>query len=159
MLSLLPSILVLGLAALFALRLTTSRSSRTDNETARRAASQALAVATAVQALHFTEETITGFPEKLGLLVGLPPMSSAFFISFNLVWIAIWIASVWGLRRASAWAFFAAWFLSIAGLSNAIAHPFLSLASGAYFPGLITSPLIGLAALWLWTKLRQATDL
>ena len=36
----------------------------------------------------------------------------------------------------------AAWFLAIAGMFNGIAHPLLALASGGYFPGLVSSPFI-----------------
>lgn len=157
MLSLLPSLFVLGLAALAAVVLARTRPSRPENLAVRSAAARALALATAVQAVHFTEEATTGFPERLGALLGLPAMPMSFFVVFNLTWLLIWIISVPGIRTARAFAFFAAWFLAIAGMVNAIAHPLLAIASGGYFPGLVTSPLIGAAGVWLWFRLREAT--
>mgnify|MGYP001811772706 CR=1 FL=1 len=85
-------------------------------------------------------------------------MSLPVFLGFNLVWIAIWVASIPGLRSGSAGAFFAAWFLAIAGALNGIAHPLLAVAAGGYFPGLLSSPLIGAAGVWLWLRLRAATS-
>jgi hypothetical protein len=123
----------------------------------RLAAARALAVATVVQGLHFAEEASTGFHERLGALLGLPGMSFSFFVVFNLAWLGIWVASVPGLRSARAAAFFAAWFLAIAGMFNGIAHPLLALAAGDYFPGLVSSPFIAGASAWLWLRLRAAT--
>ncbi|MDH3304600.1 MAG: hypothetical protein OEM92_05265, partial [Gammaproteobacteria bacterium] len=103
-------------------------------------------------------ETLTGFPERLGALLGLPAMPMSFFLIFNLAWLVIWVFSVPGLRAARAAAFFAAWLLAIAGMVNAIAHPLLAVAAGGYFPGLVTSPFIAAAAVWLWIRLREATE-
>jgi len=157
MLSLLPSLFVLGLAALAAVVLARTQPSRPENVAERSAAARALALAIAVQAIHFGEEATTDFPERLGALLGLPAMPMSFFVVFNLTWLFIWIISVPGIRTARAFAFFAAWFLAIAGMVNAIAHPLLAIASGGYFPGLVTSPLIGAAGVWLWFRLREAT--
>jgi len=110
-----------------------------------------------VQCVHFAEEAATGFHERLGALLGLPGMELSVFVVFNLVWIGIWVASVPGLRSARPAAFFAAWFLAIAGMINGIAHPLLALAAGGYFPGLVSSLLIGVASVWLWLRLRRAT--
>ena len=155
--SLLPSILVLGLAALAALALARIRRSPPENVAERAAAARALAVATAVQSIHFVEEAATGFHERLGALVGLPAMPFSFFIAFNLTWLGIWVASVAGLRSVRTVAFFAAWFLAIAGMVNGIAHPVLAIAADGYFPGLVTSPVIGGVSIWLWLRLRAAT--
>jgi hypothetical protein len=54
-------------------------------------------------------------------------------------------------------AFFAAWFLAIAGALNGIGHPLMAVAAGGYFPGLVSSPFVGLACIWLWIRLREAT--
>ena len=157
--SLLPSIFVLGLAALAALTLARIRRSPPESVAARNAAARALAVATAVQSSHFIEEAATGFHLRLGDLVGVPAMPFSFFIVFNLTWLGIWVTAVFGLRAARVVAFFAAWFLTIAGMVNGIAHPLLAIASDGYFPGLITSPVIGGVSVWLWLRLRQATRL
>ncbi len=143
MLNVLPSMFVLGLAALAALLLVRSRRSPPENGAERLAAARALALAVGVQSVHFTEEAATGFHERLGALLGLPGIPLSYFVLFNLTWLGIWVASVPGLRSARAAAFFAAWFLAIAGMFNGIAHPLLAIDAGEYFPGLVSSPFIG----------------
>ncbi len=157
MLSVLPSIFVLGMAALAAILLVRRRPSPPENISERLSASHALALATGLQSIHFVEESVTGFHERFPALLGFPSMSFSFFVAFNLIWIAIWIASIPGLRSARPAAFFAAWFLAIAGMLNGIGHPLMAVAAGGYFPGLLSSPFIGLACVWVWFKLRAAT--
>ncbi len=157
MLSLLPSAVVLGLAALVALNLALGRRSPPENVAERQVAARALTVALVMQSVHFAEEAGTGFPERLAALLGLPAMPFSFFISFNLIWIGIWIVSVPGLRSARTGAFFASWFLAVAAMFNAIAHPLLAVAAGGYFPGLVSSPFIGAAGVWLWVNLEKST--
>ena len=158
MLSVLPSIVVLGLAALAALFLARNRRSPAENVAERVAASHTLVVALVIQGIHFSEEAATGFHERLGAVLGLPGMSFTFFMFFNIAWLLIWIASVPGLRSARVAAYFAAWFLAIAGILNGIAHPLLAIAAGGYFPGLVSSPFIGAAGIWLWLRLRRSTQ-
>lgn len=158
MLSLVPSIVVLGLAAFAALQLSLRHPSPTEFTTERAAASRALAFATAIQGGHFAEEWATGFHVRFPDLFGLEPMPLSFFVVFNLTWIAIWIASVPLLRLARKPAFFAAWFLAIAGMLNGVAHPLMAVASAGYFPGLISSPFIGLVGIHLWQQLNGATS-
>lgn len=157
MLSVLPSIIILGLAALAAVRLAQVRRSPQGKVVQRVAAAQALALTVVVQGAHFGEEWATGFHERFPALLGLPAMPLSIFVTFNLAWIGIWITSVPGIRLARPVAYFAAWFLAIAGMLNGIGHPLLAIAAGGYFPGLISSPLIGAAGLWLWLRLRNAT--
>ncbi len=157
MLNALPSIIVLGLAAFAALLLVLRRRSPPENVTERLAAARALALAVGVQSVHFAEEAATGLHERLGALLGLPGIPLSVFVAFNLMWLGIWVASVPGVRSARAAAFFAAWFLAIAGMFNGIAHPLLAIAAGGYFPGLVSSPFIGIASVWLWLQLRRAT--
>ena len=128
-----------------------------DAHAERRAAATFLGIATAIQGVHFVEELTTGFHTRFPALLGLDPMPLSFFVSFNLMWIAIWIISVPLLRLRRRAAFFAAWFLAIAGVLNGAAHPMMALASGGYFPGLITSPLIGIAGVVLLQRLQRAT--
>ena len=158
MLSFLPSIFVLGLAAVAAVLLAQNRPSPAENDSRRLAASHALVLALVVQGIHFAEETATGFPERLGALLGIPAMPMFFFLAFNLLWLGIWVVSIPGIRSARTGAFFAAWFLAIAGMINAIAHPILAVAANGYFPGLVSSPFIGAAGLRLWFRLREATQ-
>lgn len=157
MLSLLPSIVVLGLAAYVALLLARQRPSPTEKKMERITASRALALATGIQGAHFAEELATDFHVRFPAMFGLSSMSLSFFVVFNLAWIGIWVASVPGLRSARQAAFFAAWFLAIAGMLNGIAHPLMAVASGGYFPGLVSSPFVGIASVWLWLGLRAAT--
>ncbi len=81
--SLLPSLFVLGLAAIAAVILARSRPSPPEKLAERSAAARVLVLATAIQAIHFTEEATTGFPERLGALLGLPTMPMSFFLTFN----------------------------------------------------------------------------
>ena len=156
MASFLPSAVFLGLAALWALRLS-RRPRPVERVVERHAASWALAVTLGFQALHFVEEAATGLPERLGPLFGVAEMPFGFFLWFNLGWLGIWGAAVWGVRSARGWAVFAAWFLGIAGALNGVAHPALALAAGGYFPGLISAPIVGLSSVWLLTRLARAT--
>ena len=64
MLSLMPSALALGLAALAAVVLARTRESPLERAAERKAASRALAVAVGAQGVHFAEEVATGFHEK-----------------------------------------------------------------------------------------------
>jgi hypothetical protein len=156
-LSLLPSLVVLGTAAVVAARLAVVRPSPPERRDARRLAARALAIAAAAQALHFLEEATTGFRTQLGDVFGLPAMSLSFFVVFNVVWLLVWVASVPAVRLGNALGFFAAWFLAIAGTLNGVLHPALAVGIGGYFPGLVSSPVIAAASLWLWVRLRRAT--
>jgi hypothetical protein len=157
MISLFPSIFVLGLAALVAVLLVQNRHSPTGKAAERMIAAKALLIATVVQGIHFGEEAATGFHESLPGLFGLPAISFPLFLVFNLVWLGIWLASIPGLRSARPFAFFAAWFLAIAGLINGFAHPLMAISAKEYFPGLVSSPFIFGASVWLWTRLRAAS--
>lgn len=157
--SVIPSLVVLGIVAFFALRLAVRRPSPDELADPRAAASRALANTTMIQCAHFAEEWATGFHIRFPALLGLEPMPLAFFVGFNLAWIAAWIVSVPLLRSAHTPAFFAAWFLAIAAMLNGVAHPLLAAASGGYFPGLLTSPAIGLAGIQLWRRLQSATSI
>ena len=157
MMSLLPGIIVLGLAALAAVFLAMSRPSPPGNVAERIAASRVLIFAILVQSVHFTEELVTGFHERVPAIFGQQAMPLSFFIIFNVAWIGIWIVSVPGIRSAHGAAFFAAWFLAIAGMANGILHPLLALVDGRYFPGLFSSPFICAASIWLWIRLQHAT--
>ena len=155
----LPSIIILGLLALIAWRLAYARQLQADDAPARKAAAMFLLVATLVQAAHFIEEATTGFHAAFPAFFGQPPIPLAAFVSFNVTWLLIWLASVPGTYSANRFALFAAWFLALAGMLNGIAHPLLAAAVGGYFPGLVTSPFIGIAGLLLWQRLRRATRL
>ena len=153
----LPSIIVLGLLALFAWRLAESRALATVDKSDSKSAAVTLLLATLVQSVHFTEEAARGFHVAFPAVFGQPPIPLAYFMAFNLVWLILWLASVPGVYAGHRGALFAAWFLALAGMLNGVAHPLLAAVVGGYFPGLVTSPVIGLAGLLLWQRLRRAT--
>jgi hypothetical protein len=155
--SYLPSLIVLGLAALGALLLVLRRRSPPERAADRSAAAWVLAASVGIQGVHFGEEVATGFHERLPALFELPGIPITAFVLFNMTWLGIWVVSVPRLRSGRADAFFAAWFLAIAGMLNGIAHPLLAVAAGGYFPGLVSSPFIGAMCVWLWIRLRRAT--
>jgi hypothetical protein len=72
------------------------------------------------------------------------PWSPEFFVTFNLIWIAVWLFGAVGLKRQIRLAFFPVWFFTIGMVGNAIWHPLLCLATGGYFPGLFSSPFGGI---------------
>lgn len=115
-------------------------------------------VALGAQCLHFTEELLTGFHQRFPVLLGLSPWSTRFFVSFNLIWIALWAASALALRPGFVAALVPLWFLALALLLNGIAHPLLALRAGGYFPGLYTSPLVGVAGALLARRLWRLTE-
>ena len=149
----------LSVAAVVALLLTLGRGGVETSGQELRAAVRLAFVTTLVQAGHFAEELATGFQRRFPELLGLSPWSLRFFVSFNLVWLAAWVLSLWGLAARRRIALFPLWFLGIAGVVNGIAHPALSLRTGGYFPGLVTSPFVGIAGILLLRRLGLITRL
>ncbi len=147
----------LSIAAVAALLLTLARGEVTASDSELRSAVRLAFLTTLVQAGHFVEELATGFHRLFPELLGLSPWSLRFFVSFNLVWIAAWMLSLWGLGARRRIALFPLWFLGIAGLANGLAHPALSLRTGGYFPGLISSPAVGILGVLLLRRLGRIT--
>lgn len=79
------------------------------------------------------------------------------FVSVNLVALAIWVLAVPVLMARSSAALFPLWFLAVASVSNAVLHPALAIADGGYFPGVLTSPVVGVAGLFLLRGLARIT--
>jgi hypothetical protein len=50
------------------------------------------------------------------------------------------------------------WFLAIACVANGVIHPILSLAVAGYFPGLWSSPLVGILGVGLLRSMALATS-
>ena len=111
----------------------------------------------AFQCLHFTEEFITGFYVRAPEFLGFVAWSTEFFVTFNLIWIAVWLFGAVGLKRQIRLAFFPVWFFTIGMVGNAIWHPLLCLATGGYFPGLFTSPFGGIVGAILLSRLWKLT--
>ncbi|HEU4429885.1 MAG TPA: HXXEE domain-containing protein [Myxococcota bacterium] len=145
----------LGVAAAAAMLITVSRGPIEAGRPALRAAAHFAVVATVAQLLHFAEELIAGFHQRFPEQLGLAAWPRSFFISFNLFWLGAWALSSWGLLASRRLAVAALWFLGIAGLANGVVHPLLSIRVGGYFPGLITSPFIGLAGVLLIRRLSS----
>ena len=114
-------------------------------------------IALAAQCLHFMEEFVTRFEDRFPALLGLPAWSENFFVVFNLIWLSGWILSAIGLQRGYWFALFPIWFFAIAAIANGIAHPFLAVVARGYFPGLITSPIVGVLGVLLWLRLQALT--
>jgi hypothetical protein len=147
----------LSVAAAAALLLTLARGGIDASEPRRRAAVRLAAVAVLLQALHFSEELATGFHHRFPEVLGLAPWSLGFFVPFNLFWLAVWALSIRALAARRRAALFPLWFLAIASVANGVGHPLLSLRAGGYFPGLATSPLVGVAGVLLFRRLLAIT--
>jgi hypothetical protein len=147
----------LWLAAGFALVLSLRRRSTGMTAVARRAMWSALA-ATGVQGGHFAEEWRTDFFREFPRQLGLAPWPADFFWWFNVIWLAVWIVSAIGVSRGARIAYFPLWFLALTGMLNAVVHPLLALIAGGYFPGLWTSPAVGVFGFMLWRALHRATE-
>lgn len=147
----------LSVAGVVALLLTFARTV-TGDAMELRAAARVAVVAILLQAVHFAEELSTGFHQRFPELLGLRPWSTRFFVSFNLFWLAIWSVSAWGVTARQRVALAPLWFLSIACVANGLAHPSFSIRTGGYFPGLVTSPFLGVVGLLLLRRLYMVTS-
>jgi protein-S-isoprenylcysteine O-methyltransferase Ste14 len=117
-----------------------------------------LVVGLCCQAAHFAEEYATGFYRRFPETLGLAPWSSAFFIIFNMCWFVIWVWAAFGFREGYRLAFFPVWFFALAATVNAVTHPLLAFHASGYFPGLVTSPLLGVVGVWLLIGLVGLTE-
>ena len=147
---------LLGIA-LLALVFTLTRAPVSRDRLSRERAVHLFSLGLAVQCLHFTEEFVTGFQHRWPALLGLSNWSNNFFVSFNLLWLSIWILSAVGLQRGIRRSLFPAWFFAMASMANGIAHPVLALITGGYFPGLLSSPLLGALGVMLSRRLLILT--
>lgn len=148
----------LSIAGVIALFLAVVRRVRAWHKTRLRATVRLAIAVVCLQATHFVEEFATGFHQRFPELLGLTSRSSRFFVSFNLFWLAIWTLSVWALAAHRQAAFCPLWFLAIGCFANGIAHPLLSMRTGGYFPGLVTSPFVGLLGVLLLRRLFLITE-
>ena len=156
--SLLPSAGILGVAVVIALFLSFTRDWAGTSGNYIRGAVRIAMVTVLFQAVHFAEELFTGFHERFPALFGLAPMALGVFVSFNLAWLVIWSLSVWGLAARNRVALFPLWFLSLGCIGNGVAHPSFSVLVGGYFPGLVTSPIVGVLGVLLLRRLLSITD-
>ncbi|HET7459071.1 MAG TPA: HXXEE domain-containing protein [Gemmatimonadaceae bacterium] len=148
----------LSVAAVIALFLTLARGTIVASEPALAAAARLAVAAVVVQAAHFAEEAATGFHQRFPELLGVVPWSLRFFVLFNLVWLVVWVLSIWGMMVRQRGALFPLWFLGLACIANGLAHPLLAIRAGGYFPGLATAPLVGILGVMLFRRLLRITD-
>lgn len=148
----------LTLALAIAALLTLTRPIRRSDPNLERRLILVTSLAIVVQASHFTEELVAGFDVLFPELLRLPPWPVTFFVTFNLFWIVVWIVSIAGIRKGVQIALFPVWFLAVGSVANAVAHPAFAIAVRGYFPGLYTSPIVGLAGLFLLHTLVAFTE-
>jgi hypothetical protein len=147
----------LSAGAVLALLLTILRRPVDGDPAGRERTARVFLIGLAAQCMHFMEEFVTRFQDRFPTLLGLSAWSNNFFVVFNLIWLSIWILSAIGLRRGYRFAFFPVWFFAIGAIVNGIAHPILSVVAHGYFPGLITSPIVGVLGVLLWLRLQALT--
>jgi hypothetical protein len=149
---------VLSLLLILALVVSMARPLVSQSVRARRRVLLFAGVSLAVQTTHFVEEWLTGFHHRFPKLLGLQPWSVRFFVTFNVVWLAIWLLSLVGLRAGAAAALLPLWFLAFASIVNFVAHPLLALRVSGYFPGLLTAPFLGITGIALLRELIRFTE-
>ena len=147
----------LSVAAVIALLLTLARGGVEADPARLRSTVRVAVGAILCQSAHFSEELATGFHQRFPELLGLAPWSLRFFVPFNLIWLALWTLSVFGLAARRRVALFPLWFLGLGCVANGTAHPLFSLRTGGYFPGLVTSPCVGIAGVLLLQRLARVT--
>jgi hypothetical protein len=147
----------LSAGAVLALLLTILRKPVGDDPVGRERIARLFLIGLAAQCLHFMEEFVTRFNDRFPALLGLPAWSENFFVVFNLIWLSVWTLSAIGLQKGYRFALFPVWFFAIAAIANGIAHPLLALVARGYFPGLITSPVLGVLGLLLVPRLQALT--
>jgi hypothetical protein len=155
--SIMVGTMTLSLALIVAAVLTVSRDIRVSAFSAMNRVRRLAAITVVLQCAHFTEEWYTGFYRRFPEVLGLAPWPGEFFSIFNLSWIAIWCLCTAFLQSQPRVLSFPIWFLAIASIANGIGHPMLSVASGGYFPGLWSSPFVGVAGLLLFRALCRLT--
>jgi len=107
---------------------------------------------------HFSEEYWSQFYVRFPELLGLRTWSATFFAVFNLTWVTVWLGCVALLGSYPRMAVFPIWFLGIASAANGVVHPLLSLTTRGYFPGLWSSPLVGILGFVLLRALASLTS-
>lgn len=96
--------------------------------------------ALALQFLHFTEEYVYGFDQRVTeIMAGMPPFNINVFVAFNMIAYCLFLLAGLGMYKGIKFPMIIVWFFAIAFLGNAIWHLLLTLRVGGYFPGLYTS--------------------
>ncbi|MDP9004824.1 MAG: HXXEE domain-containing protein, partial [Verrucomicrobiota bacterium] len=98
-------------------------------------------IALALQCLHFTEEYVSGFQDRVTeLMASMPPFNVNVFVAFNMIAYCLFLLAGVGMYKGLKFPMIIVWFFAIGGVAcNAIWHPLFALKVGGYFPGLYTS--------------------
>ena len=97
-------------------------------------------LALAIQFLHFTEEYVYGFHERVTeIMAGMPPFNVNVFVAFNMIAYSLFLLAGLAMYKGMKFPMIIVWFFAIVVLGNAIWHLLLTLRVGGYFPGLYTS--------------------
>ena len=97
-------------------------------------------LALSIQFLHFTEEYVYGFHQRITeIMDGMPPFKINVFVAFNMIAYCLFLLAGLGMYKGIKFPMIIVWFFAIAFLGNAIWHLLLTLKVGGYFPGLYTS--------------------
>ena len=97
-------------------------------------------IALAIQFLHFTEEYVYGFHQRVTeIMAGMPPFNINVFVAFNMIAYCLFILAGLGMYKGMKFPMIIVWFFAICVLGNSIWHLLLTLRVGGYFPGLYTS--------------------
>lgn len=147
----------LSVAFAVALVLTVARPMLREDPAVRERVFRLLLLGIGLQCFHVIEEFSTGLYIWFPTLLGLQPWSPEFFVAFNLCWIAVWIWSVVGLRAGMRAAMLPVWFFALGMAANGVVHPLLAVGARGYFPGLVTSPAVGIVGVVLMVRLLAAT--
>jgi hypothetical protein len=98
--------------------------------------------AVVVQCAHLLEEYRTGFYRVFPPVFGADPWSARRFLTFNVVWLIVFLIGGFGLVRGRRGAYLVAMFLALGGgVLNGLGHIALSIREGGYFPGAYTGVL------------------
>jgi hypothetical protein len=117
------------------------------------------ALAVLVQCAHLVEEYMSGFYREFPAAFGAIPWSEKRFLTFNLVWLTIFVISGVALSRRRRAAYLVALFLAIGGgIGNGLGHLALSARDGGYFPGAYTGGLALLVGSILAYRLMRPAD-
>src|SRR5256885_3660637 len=97
-------------------------------------------IALAIQFLHFTEEYVYGFHQRITeIMAGMPPFNVNVFVAFNMIAYSLFLLAGMGMYKGLKFPMIIVWFFAIAFLGNSIWHLLLTFRVGGYFPGLYTS--------------------
>lgn len=118
------------------------------------------AVAVVVQCAHLFEEYRTGFYRVFPPVFGADPWSARRFLTFNLVWLTVFLIAGFGLVRGRRGAYLVATFLAIGGgILNGLGHIALTFREGGYFPGAYTGVIALVVGTVLAYRLLRAPPL